>query len=172
MSLLPIIYASLLIFTALLSIVLIVSYISYKAKRRTSAPDNSIHEEIERQRAAAALVISHPAYTPAPQALTVPAYPQQVKTVYTTERRNTGVVYAEKERDNQRNTRTRETATRNRFHVVNNVSRNEFLNKLQPSALGGFSRTPAPELNFLNYYSDRKEDNLSSILVDRYSNFR
>ncbi len=170
MSLLPIIYSSLLIFAAVMTVILIVSYISYKAKSRNSIPDNSIYENIPVPAPVVASNRGNYTYSQ-PVRNTAPAtYTQPVSTVYRETRSNTGNYYTQ-DYSAQRKP-TRETTSRKRFEVINNSSRNDFLPSLKNNSFGGYSSAPAPEFNFLNYYSDRKEDNLSSITVDRYRNIR
>lgn len=166
MSLLPIIYISLLLFTAVMTIILIVSYISYKARKRNTLPGNSIYEDAMNSQAS--LIINRPQYTPAVQA--VPVYTQPVRATYNNQRR-TAYVEHTSERHNQRRSST-DFSNKKRFQVMNNVARNEFIPNLQPSSLGGFNRTPSPEFNFLNYYSDQRDDKLNRIPVERYSNYR
>jgi hypothetical protein len=167
MSLLPIIYTSLMLFTAVMTIILIVSYISYKAKQRNTLPDNSIYEDTMNSNAA--LLINQTHF--APSLKPVPVYSQPTRATYNNQRRTT---YMENtsERHNQRRT-TGDSNPKKRFQVMNNVARNEFIPDLQPSSsLGGFNRTPAAEFNFLSYYSDQRDDKLNRIPVDRYSTYR
>ncbi len=157
-----------MIFSAVMTVILIVSYISYKAKKKNSLPGNSIYEDT--MNGNAALLINHPQYVPAVKAIPVPVYSQPSKTTYNEQRRTS---YSEPAilRQSQRRS-TSDTAARKRFQVMNNVIRNEFIPNLQPTSLGGYNRTPAAEFNFLNYYSDQRDDKLNRIPVDRYSNFR
>lgn len=167
MSLLPIVYTSLMIFTAVMVVVIVISYLSYKAKQRNSIPANSMYEETMNQNVQN-LMNNSTAYSNQP-VYAAPAF-QPARTSYTEQRRPSAVMYTN-ERTTQRQA-TRESASKKRFQVVNNSSRSEFLTNLQPSSIGGYSRTPAPEFNFLNYYSDQKDDKLTSIAMDRYKNYR
>ena len=170
MSLLPIIYTSLLIFTVVMIVVLLISYLSYKAKQRNAVPDNSMYEDTIDQ--SGSIFVHHPAFTPAVQPIpvAVPVYSQPARTVYTEQRRNSSTMYTT-ERQEQRRV-TKDTSSRKRFQVVNNNSRSEFLQNLQPTSLGGYNRAPVPEFNFLNYYSDQQDDTLNSISVERYKSYR
>lgn len=170
MSLLPIVYTSLMIFTAVMLVVIIVSYLSYKAKQRNSIPENSIYEDTMNQNAQNLMNRTAAYSNPVVHTAPVMAYVQPARTAYTEQRRSSATVYTS-ERTTQRQV-TREAAGKKRFQVVNNNSRSEFLTNLQPSSIGGYSRTPSPEFNFLNYYSEQKDDKLTSIAMDRYKNYR
>jgi hypothetical protein len=166
MSLLPIIYTSLLIFSIVMTVILVVSYISYKAKRRNSEPQNSIYENPVHN---AALVISRPNYTkPQPAAVPVPVTVnfQPVRTQYNETRRASTVSIQQRAVQEQRR-ESREIPSRRRFQVMNNTS-NEYIGRFQSSGMGGFATVPAPEFNFLNYYSDQKEEKLNHISVNKF----
>jgi hypothetical protein len=159
-----------MIFTAVMVVVIAISYLSYKAKQRNSIPENSMYEETMNQNVQT-LMNNAAAYSKQTvYAAPVPAYIQTARTSYTEQRRPSTGMYTG-ERTAQRRT-TSDSNSKKRFQVVNNNSRNEFLTNLQPSSIGGYSRTPAPEFNFLNYYSDQKDDKLTSIAMDRYKNYR
>jgi len=167
MSLLPIIYTSLLIFSVVMTVILIVSYLSYKAKRRNSEPQNSIYENPVHN---ASLIITRPNYTkPQPAAIPVPVYSQPVRTQHQEVRRVSSVSTQQRTQEQRRD--SREITSRKRFQVMNNTS-NEYIGRFQSSGIGGFATVPAPEFNFLNYYSDQKEEKLNHISVNKFNNNR
>lgn len=166
MSLLPIIYTSLLIFTVVMTVVLIVSYLSYKAKRRNSAPENSIYENTVHHDAS--IIINRPTYA-VPQTVPVPVYSQPARTQYQEPRRVSSTTQQITRHDQRRD--SKDFSNRKRFQVMNNT-RSEYISKFQASPAVGYSTVAAPEFNFLNYYSDQKEEKLNHISVNRYKNNR
>jgi hypothetical protein len=168
MSLLPIIYTSLMIFSVVMTVILVVSYVSYKAKKRNSEPQNSIYENPIHN---ASLIITRPNYTkPLASAVPVPVYSQPVRTQHQEVRRVSSVSTQQRSSQEQRRD-SREFSSRKRFHVMNNTS-NEYIGRFQSSGMGSFATVQAPEFNFLNYYSDQKEEKLNHISVNKFKNYR
>ncbi len=166
MTLLPIIYTSLAIFAVVMSVIIIVSYISYKAKQRNAAPQNSIYRDTYLP--SPQTVYSRPSYTAAPQPVAVPVYSKPITTGFTEMRRESSYTTAAPRREQRRT--AAEYSSQKRFQVMNN-SRAEYISKFQTST-AGFNSAPAPEFNFLSYYSDQKEEKLNHISVARNKNYR
>lgn len=165
MTLLPIIYTSLAIFAVVMSVIIIVSYISYKAKQRNAIPDNSIYRDTYSP--APREVYTRPVYS-VPQPIPVPVYSQPARTVYSEPRRDSIQPNGSMRREQTRT--ATEYTSQKRFQVMNN-SRPEYISKFQTSAVA-FNTAPAPEFNFLTYYSDQKEEKLNHISVGRNKNYR
>jgi hypothetical protein len=196
MSLIPIIYTSLLIVAAFLIIVLTISYLSYKAKVRKDKGEEEYYEEIPQ----------HTVYReehPAQQEAQVNNHMQPLKKTrvtqenmryssekeYRKERKTTGEYYPTKnltvrnkikrttnyDSSNQRQSSYKFRVHNTRLEVINNNSDNiprqdyKTMDEFFPEMYASelAYNNQMADYNFLNFYSDQNDNNLYTLSTKR-----